>query len=164
MNVEQLMTRPVRTCRPLDTLNDAAQSMWEGDFGCVPVLGDTGQVVGLITDRDIAMAAYTQGKALVEIQVADAMSRDVHTCRAEDSVVGAEATMRQQQIHRLPVTDAMGYLLGIISTNDIILEAARERERADPSISLGEVGLLISDICQHRGPVALVAQEKTASY
>jgi CBS domain-containing protein len=64
MNVEQLMTSTVRTCCPNDPLSDAARVMWEADCGCVPVTEEcygSAKVVGVITDRDICMAAFTQG-------------------------------------------------------------------------------------------------------
>ena len=58
MQVEQLMTKEVRTCRPLDTLNQAAQIFWENDCGCAPVVDHNSKVVGIITDRDALMSAY----------------------------------------------------------------------------------------------------------
>jgi CBS domain-containing protein len=63
MRVEQLMTREVKVCTEADTLNRAAQLMWDSDCGCIPMIsahGDGG-LIGVVTDRDIAMAAYTQG-------------------------------------------------------------------------------------------------------
>jgi CBS-domain-containing membrane protein len=75
MRVEQLMTRDVKVCRAEDTLSRAAQLMWEHDCGCVPVIGTNGdgRLVGIITDRDIAMAAYTQGWPQSAIPVSTAM-------------------------------------------------------------------------------------------
>ena len=59
--VRDVMTREPRTCRPSDTLNLAAQHMWEGDCGVLPVTDDEGKPIGMLTDRDICMAAYTRG-------------------------------------------------------------------------------------------------------
>jgi CBS-domain-containing membrane protein len=159
MRIEQLMSRQVKSCEPLDGLNEAARWMWEGDLGCVPVLSNTGEVVGMITDRDVAMAAYTQGKTLGEIKVGDVMSSQVYACRADESIIEAEAKMRKHQVRRLPVVDSTGLLLGIISMNDIALEAEREQQRKRPSVSFGEVGMMLSAVCQHREHVALVAAE-----
>jgi len=67
MKVEQIMTRIVHTCSENDTLNRAAQLMWENDCGCVPVIhggNGSGAVVGVVTDRDVCMGAYTQGRLL----------------------------------------------------------------------------------------------------
>ena len=77
MRVEQLMTRTVETCEPHDTLVTAARIMWTRDCGCVPVVvPEEGghRVVGMLTDRDVCMAAYLQGRPLSEISVASVMS------------------------------------------------------------------------------------------
>ena len=80
MRAEDVMTADVATCRSSDSLNRAAQLMWERRCGCVPVIDDDDHVVGLLTDRDVCMAAYTQGRRLDDIAAAVAMSRPVRTC------------------------------------------------------------------------------------
>lgn len=146
MDVAQLMTRQVRWCLPNESLNDAAQAMWEGDFGCVPVLNGDGTLVGILTDRDVAMAAYIKGKCLNDIAISEVMSRNVHSCHANDAIASAEGKMRGFQVRRLPVTDALGNLVGILSLHDIASAAARD---CRPSI-LSDVGLVLSDVCRHR--------------
>ena len=74
MKVMDAMTRSVAACNEEDTLNRAAQLMWEGDCGCIPVLDAGGDVRGILTDRDVCMAAYTQGLPLQQIPVRRAMS------------------------------------------------------------------------------------------
>ena len=69
MKVEQIMNREVKTCRPQDSLNRAAQIMWDEPCGAVPVVDDQHRPVGFLTDRDICMAAYTQGKPLEQLRV-----------------------------------------------------------------------------------------------
>jgi len=64
MNASDVMTKTVRSCSAGDSLQRAAQLMWEGDCGSVPVVDSDNRVVGILTDRDIAMAAYTQGRPL----------------------------------------------------------------------------------------------------
>src|SRR5262249_6621023 len=90
MNVGQLMRRQLRTCRREDSLNVAAQIMWEEDCGCVPVVEEANlerpRLVGILTDRDICMAAYTQGRPLDAIQVQSIMERDLATCVPTDPV------------------------------------------------------------------------------
>ena len=75
MKVEDLMTRSVGTCRPTDTLSSAAQLMWERDCGCVPVVSDDGsnRVVGMLTDRDICMAAHFRGASPGALPVGQVM-------------------------------------------------------------------------------------------
>ncbi len=128
MKVEQIMTREVKVCTETDPLNRAAELMWEFDCGCVPIVsanGD-GSVVGIVTDRDIAMAAYTQGKQLWAIPVGTAMAHKVIFCHASDGISQAEALMRDNRVRRLPVLDPNEHLVGILSLDDIAREARRQ--------------------------------------
>ena len=97
MKIDEIMKRNVKVCRQGDNLNSAAQLMWDNDCGCVPVLASdgSGKIVGVITDRDICMAAYTQGKPLCEIAVESAMATKALTCKPSDDLVLAEAIMRE---------------------------------------------------------------------
>ena len=117
-SVRSLMTTHVRTCRSDDSLVHAAQLMWETDCGAVPVVTDE-TVVGVITDRDICMASYTQGKRLGDISVESVMSKALFSCGPDESVGAALATMGHRRVRRLPVLDENGKLLGIISTSDV---------------------------------------------
>ena len=116
MKVEQLMTHEVKVCTEADTLNRASQLMWESDCGCIPVISTNGdgRVVGILTDRDIAMAAYTQGRQLWAIPVATAMARKVISCHANDGITQAEALMRDNRVRRLIVLDQNECLVGIL--------------------------------------------------
>src|SRR5208282_6872862 len=119
MKVEQLMKRDVKVCRTDDTLNSATRLMWECDCGCIPVISTDGDgaLVGIVTDRDVAIAAYTQGKPLSAIPVSTAMARNVIACHASDGISQAEALMRDNQVRRLPVVDRQERLVGILSLN-----------------------------------------------
>lgn len=119
MQVEELMNRHVLTCRTDHPLDCAARIMWEQDCGIVPVVDDLGRVIGVLTDRDICMAAYTQGRRIQEIKAFSVMSKRVHTCNASDSIERAEQIMREHRLRRLPVTDAAGRLVGLLSLSDI---------------------------------------------
>lgn len=119
MEVQKLMTRGVRTCGPNDTMNRAAQIMWENDCGAVPVVDGDGKPVAVITDRDICMAAYIQGRPLSEMPVSVAASRGVVTVREHDSVEVAEAIMQEHQIRRVPVVDAQDRLVGVLAMGDL---------------------------------------------
>ena len=137
MNVEQVMTREVKTCSPDDSLSRAAQIMWETDCGAVPVVDAEGKPVAMITDRDICMAAYTRGLALSEMTVSSACSKRLVTVGLADMLATAEQLMRQFQIRRLPVVNGgarvEGRVVGILSMNDLARRAlARDRR--------GEVG------------------------
>lgn len=119
MKVEELMTTDVGACRPFDSVDRSARIMWERDCGAVPVVDPEGQVVAMLTDRDICMAALTQGRPLEEIHVSSAMSRRLWSCRPQDDVKVAEKVMRSRQVRRLPVVDAEGKLVGLLSISDL---------------------------------------------
>jgi len=127
MEVEKLMTRDVAVCSPTDPLNIAARIMWEHDCGCVPVVDGNMRPVGMVTDRDACMGAYTQGRSLHLIPVQDVMSKPVLACAPDDDLVVAEKLMRDNRIRRLAVCDLDGKLVGVISLSDIAREAERER-------------------------------------
>jgi|SoiMethySBSTD1v2_1073268.scaffolds.fasta_scaffold19929_10 CBS domain-containing protein len=119
MLVKDIMTADVRSCRPHDSLQFAAGLMWEADCGCVPVVDDERRVVGIITDRDICMAAFTQNMPLWQSRVESAMARKVACVGADDSPVLAEEAMQRLQVRRLPVVDRAGTLVGLLSLADL---------------------------------------------
>lgn len=110
--------RPAQSCRPSDPLNEAARLMWELDCGAVPVVNEAGKLVGIITDRDICMAAYTRGQPLSALSVQSAMAADVATATPTDPLETIARLMRQRQIRRVPIVDH-GHLVGMVSLADI---------------------------------------------
>ncbi len=127
MKVRELMTADAKACGPSDSLNRAAQLMWENDCGAIPVVDEELRVIGMVTDRDICMAAYTQGRTLKQSLVDSAMSKGAFTCALGDDIAAADKLMCERQVRRLPVVDDEGRLAGIISLSDIAREADRER-------------------------------------
>jgi CBS domain-containing protein len=125
--VVDLMSRAVRTCTDDDTLDVAARILWETDCGCVPVVtrSDPPRVVGMLTDRDICMAGYTTGSRPSEIRVGKARSRQAWCCPSTATVDEALAIMRHRQVHRLPVVDAEGVLIGLLSLADVAARGPR---------------------------------------
>jgi len=156
MNVEQLMTRNVRFCTAEETLEAAAQRMWEHDIGCLPVRSGDGRVIGMLTDRDICMAACTERKSLSEIPVASAMSLEVISCTEDQTIVQAEDLMRTHQVRRLPVRGVDGGVVGILSLSDIAREAEAELGRQGRQVSPQEVTVTLAEITQPRTPRAVV--------
>ncbi|MEZ5965596.1 MAG: CBS domain-containing protein [Planctomycetota bacterium] len=153
MQVASLMQKRVRTCRVEDRLDRAAREMWEGDVGVVPVIDRDERLVGMLTDRDICMAAYTQGRSLAEIPVATAMAKNLVTCQADDLVADAEWRMQQNQIRRLPVVDARGRIVGILSINDLARRADAERTKSTRAVRTEEVAVTLAAISQPHGSV-----------
>jgi CBS domain-containing protein len=141
MRVEKIMTHQVTTCGPHDTLEHAASLMWDSDCGSLPVTTADGsrQIIGIITDRDICMAALFQGKALRDLRVEDAMAKKVLTCRASDQIEDAQRQMQNEQIRRLPVVDNEGALMGIVSMADLVRESARSQFKEHQEIAASEV-------------------------
>ena len=148
MKIRELMTTTVRTCGPNDNLNTAANLMWNDDCGCVPVVDDGAHVVGMVTDRDIAMAAYTQGAPIAAIPVTTAMAKSVLTCHGDDDIEVAETLMRDNQIRRVPVVDAQGHLEGLLSLNDIA-RIANEPRRAGSQFVEG-IARTLAGVCRPR--------------
>lgn len=144
MKVSDVMTRDVATLEPEATAFDAARLMWDRDCGFIPVVhAASRKVVGVVTDRDVCMAGYTQGLPLREIPVARIMSRAVISCSAQDSFERAHARLRSHQLHRLPVVDEAERLVGVVSLNDLARHAVRQRassgERSAVAETLGLV-------------------------
>jgi CBS domain-containing protein len=119
MHVKEIMTHPVVTCSVDSYLNFVARLMWEHDCGTIPVVDREGRLAGIVTDRDICMAAYTQGGVLASIPVTTAMAKHVLASHVDDSVETAEELMTEGQVRRVPVIDNDGRPIGIVAMNDL---------------------------------------------
>jgi CBS-domain-containing membrane protein len=152
MRIEQVMHKQVDSVKPDQSLNDAARILWERDCGCLPVVCDDAsrRVVAMLTDRDICMAAYLRGRPLAELPVHGAMSHELHACSPEDSIEEAEALMRRAQVRRLPVVDASGQLVGIVSLSDLARAAEAGRGPKQALRGEAEVGATLAAICAPR--------------
>jgi CBS domain-containing protein len=124
MRVEDLMTRDVSFCSPTDRLNDVSHIMWNQDCGVVPVVDPQHRVVGIITDRDVCMAAYTTGQTLRDLAVERVMSHVAHCCHQTDTIDSIHQRIRELQVRRLPVVDAEQKLVGLIGLGDLARAAA----------------------------------------
>ena len=161
MTIEAIMSSRVHHCRPDHTLDYAAAGMWDHDCGSLPVCASDGngelRVIGMLTDRDICMAALFQGKPLHELKVADAMSRDIRVAKIDDRPDDVELLMREQQIRRVPVTDETGALVGIVSLADFARAArdsaaSRKGEASEDAVSERDVGHTLAAICERGRP------------
>lgn len=119
MNVSRWMTKSPITCRPEHSLAHAASLCWEHDLGALPVTDTEGKLVWMITDRDLCMAAFTRGATLGDHTVASAMATKLYTLAPKDSLKKAQATLRTHQLRRLPVVDAKGALVGVLTLQDL---------------------------------------------
>lgn len=158
MKVQDVMTQKVRTCQPETNLAEAAMEMWKGDCGILPVVAEGGKVVGMITDRDICMAAATKHRDVATIRVKEVTSGKVYGCSPETDIHEALAIMQQRQVRRLPILDAeTGELSGIVSMNDVALKA---QSGARAELSAEDVESTMRGICAHRtSPAAKPMQQ-----
>ncbi len=150
MDVKRLMRHEVPNCKPDDTLNRAAQLMWEEGCGSVPVVDADFRPVGFLTDRDICMAAYTQGRPLGELRVNAVMARRVLSCREGDDLTRAAQLMRENCLRRLPVVDAQGILVGLLDLDDIACESQQNLRGATDHNLVALVGEVYGSICATR--------------
>lgn len=146
MLIREVMVRDVRTCLPGESLARAAQTMWESDLGCVPIVDDEDHVVGMLTDRDVCLTAYMQGRSLDEIPISRAMSAGVFSCSPDQAVEHAEEVMREHQVRRLPVVEDEDTLVGIISLDDLALASVHDQALRD------HVATTLAAICAPRSP------------
>ena len=121
MKVRDVMTSSVQTVRPDQTAQEAASFMLNADAGSIPVT-DQGKLVGMITDRDIAIRGIAKGSG-PDTPVRDLMSSDVICARDDDDIADAASRMSEAQVRRLPVVDQDEQLCGIVSLGDLSREA-----------------------------------------
>ena len=128
----EIMTKSVSTVTPEMSLYEVAKRMKDGDIGVLPVIeGETGKLVGIITDRDIVVRVVAEGKLVRETLVGEVMSRDVYTAKPDDYAFEAIRTMGEKQVRRIPIVDDARILHGIVSIADIALEMEDELEIAE---------------------------------
>lgn len=158
MSVKDVMTSPVHTCRVDDSLDRAAQLLWEHDCGCLPVVDTEGIARSMITDRDICMAAYTGGRPLRELRVVDSMSRGLVVCSPDDELRTAAERMAEHQLRRLPVVDDAGRVQGVLSVNDLACRAADSCTSSIDDPPAAEMLRVLMAVCRHRGAEAEVPE------
>jgi len=133
MKISEVMTKQATFCNPDSSLSTAAESMWKRKCGFLPVIGEGGNVIGVITDRDISIALGTRNRRPSEVLVKDVMSGRLFACTADDSVACALTTMRIEGLRRLPVVDREGSLVGVLSIDDLALKARENALSKDVS-------------------------------
>jgi len=124
MKIKDIMTADVRTCTPDTTVAEAAQLMWDGDCGILPVVDD-GELIGVATDRDMYVALATRNERASQMRVGAVTTGAPVTCTPDDDLQTALATMREARVRRLPVVGFGNALLGVLSLNDIVMAAGK---------------------------------------
>ena len=154
MKVRDVMRRDVAVCRADENLAAVAATMWKRDVGVVPVVDDRGRAVGVITDRDIAIAVGTRHRMAADIAVEEVMSTDLASVRSEEDLDDALEQMRLRKVRRLPVLEADGTLVGILSIDDLAATAVG----SPVDLSYQEVVLLLREMRTHGMPGGVPVQ------
>ncbi|HZW76045.1 MAG TPA: CBS domain-containing protein [Caldimonas sp.] len=128
--IAQIMTKSVATVQRDETLQAAARRMRDMDVGSLPVL-DGQAIVGMVTDRDLAVRGVADGMVAQESLVGDVMTEDVRCCRADDPVEAVMAEMGDAQVRRLPVLDADNAIVGVVALADL---ATRQSAHTDDTL------------------------------
>jgi len=127
------MTANPICCTPDDTAARVAKIMKTEDVGSVPVCEgrESRKLVGIVTDRDLAIQVVAAGKDPNSVKVKDVMTREPVTCRADQDLEGALEAMEKYQIRRLPVIDESGHLIGIIAQADVATRSNEPEKTAE---------------------------------
>jgi len=133
MRVNEVMSRDVQICTPGSTIRDCAKKMAEIDAGAIPV-GENDRLIGIVTDRDIAIRAIAQGKG-PDTAVREIMSAEVKYCFEDEDVHHVAKNMAEIQVRRLPVVSRDKRLVGIVSLADLLLKEGKAGARAVSGVS-----------------------------
>ncbi len=123
MRVKDVMMGTPASCTPETNLGTAVEIMWQRNCGILPVIDEEKKVVGVVTDRDICIALGTRNQLPGEISVSQVAFGKPYTCKPEEDVRTALATMIQGKVRRLPVINSEGKLEGILSMDDVVLHS-----------------------------------------
>jgi CBS domain-containing protein len=134
--VQDVMTKNVATVSPNQTVQEAAQIMSEKNIGALPVV-ENGQVIGMITDRDITLRTSAQGKDPASIRVSEVMTNRVVTGTPDMSVQEAANLMAQHQVRRLPIVEN-NQLQGMVALGDIATNSASDQAAGQALSNISE--------------------------
>jgi CBS domain-containing protein len=149
MKVRDVLTEPATCCQPDTNLAVASALMWEKDCGVLPVLNETGELAGILTDRDICIALGTRNKLPSEITAREVMGISPLICKPADDIRSALQIMREAKVRRLPVVGENGVVEGVVSISDIVLSARRGFAVAGTAsgVSNGDLVTALQTIC-----------------
>jgi CBS domain-containing protein len=128
----EVMTKNPVCCLPNDTVSKVAQLMKSKDFGSVPIIENeqTKKLVGIVTDRDLALKIVAEGRDPKSTKAEEVMARKVVTCRAEDDLQKALDAMSGNKLRRIPVVDNNNGIVGIIAQADVATRADQPEKTA----------------------------------
>jgi CBS domain-containing protein len=125
------MNRAPVTCAPSDSLQKVASLMDENEVGMVIVADENDLLCGVITDRDVCMAAYVHNERLKRITASTAVSEKTYSLRGDDDLATAQQMMREHLIRRIPIVDADDRVIGVLSIDDLARAATHDVNEVD---------------------------------
>lgn len=123
------MTAEAGFCFVEESLSRAVEIMWQRDCGAVPIIDTEMKVVGMITDRDIAIAASFRNQKTSEISIGEVIGNRVFTCKENEETEDVLKKMRRAKVKRIPVVDENNSLVGVVSIADFILKAPKLKKK-----------------------------------
>jgi CBS domain-containing protein len=139
MSLERFCRKSVVTVTPHQTVQDAATTMRDHHVGAIVVV-EKDRAVGILTDRDIALRAIADGRDPKTTRIGEVMSRDLKVLRSDDKIDDALTSIRAAGVRRLPIVDATGKPIGMVTLDDLIVLMA------------GELGAAAGAVEENRGP------------
>jgi len=133
MKCSELMTQDPECSLPDELVMDVAQLMLDQDIGSIPIIEDeqTKKLIGIVTDRDLALKVVAEGRDPRSTKVSDVMTRQVVTCFVDDDVQRAFDAMSEHQLRRIPVVDKNEHIVGIIAQADIATRVDEPEKTAE---------------------------------
>jgi CBS domain-containing protein len=125
MKVRDAMHGKVEWAQPTETVQSLAKRMRDLDIGSIPI-GENDRLIGMVTDRDLALRAVADGRDPALLTAREVMSKGIVYCRDDEELEDAVRIMEQKQIRRLPVIDDKKRMVGILSLGDISHSASRQ--------------------------------------
>ena len=121
MNINEIMSIDVKTCLPTSNLEEVAGLMWSNDCGAIPVVNEQNIPLGIVTDRDVAMAAMLNHKPLWALTAAEVIKeQNLCSCQQNNSLQECLTMMKEEGVRRVLVTNADDTLAGIVSIGDVV--------------------------------------------
>lgn len=152
MLVKNVMHQGAKVCSIDSDLEAIATTMWNEDSGAIPLVAENNRVVGLITDRDVAMAAALKHRPLWEISARELVEgKACHFCHEEEDIHSVLKTMGSLQIRRMPVVNSEQQMVGMISLKDLIDHTVSGRSSKNKDVLTPDEVLAMSRmICETR--------------
>jgi len=162
MKVKEVMMGTPYHCQPETNLGSATELMWNANCGFLPVQAPDGKVIGVVTDRDICVALGTRSRLAGEVFVGEVMTSKLCSCLPDDDIHVALQTMKEGKVRRLPVIAQDGFLVGVISMDDILLRTEPMSLGKEPELSTDEVVRTYQAITQRQVPQVVAKKAATA--